>query len=292
MKKYLYFAYGSNLNFSDLTDWCYRNNQSIALIPKVSTGFIPDTKLVFNYYSFSRQGGTLNIQDCLGHATPGVLFEVSESDLAVLDKKEGAPYCYERIQTIAITPDGYEYDVVTYRVIHENTQEFVQPSKEYLNIVMEGYSAHGLDTSFLISSAQHNNQCITDKLFVYGTLMQGECRNGVLLSNDAHCIGLGKTNGTLVDLGSFPGMILSENHGHNPVLGELYQLKYPDRILAILDQIEGFNGFGDSDSLYRRVLIHVTEDGGRKMLAWFYVFNQDIDNYTRLIPSGNWKDRS
>lgn len=82
-------------------------------------------------------------------------------------------------------------------------------------------------------------------IFVYGTLLKGLSRNSVL--KDSEFLGLAYCQGTLINLGSFPGLITGEDN----VIGELYKLS-DNKILEILDQIEGFNKDDKSASMYLR----------------------------------------
>ena len=53
-----YFAYGSNLNFSDLAQWCKKKGLELALNEKSATiAFLPDYYLAFTRYAIGRSGG-------------------------------------------------------------------------------------------------------------------------------------------------------------------------------------------------------------------------------------------
>lgn len=58
-------------------------------------------------------------------------------------------------------------------------------------------------------------------VFVYGTLRRGELRDINRLQPAPIFISMGQTNGTLYDLGSYPGVRLD---GLSPVYGEVYQI--------------------------------------------------------------------
>jgi gamma-glutamylcyclotransferase (GGCT)/AIG2-like uncharacterized protein YtfP len=76
----------------------------------------------------------------------------------------------------------------------------------------------------------------TIRLFVYGTLQGGERLNHVLTAGGATYISAARTRAvyTLVDLGSFPGLV---RDGRVAVEGELWEV--PTALLPRLDMIEG-----------------------------------------------------
>ena len=70
-----------------------------------------------------------------------------------------------------------------------------------------------------------------------------------------------------------------------PVLFDFLGVADPDALLAELDGIETFLGFGVAGSLYRRALVRVRTRGSRSTLAWTYVY-VGPRNVTRVIASG------
>ena len=109
-------------------------------------------------------------------------------------------------------------------------------------------------------------------LFVYGTLMSGQCRHHHI-QNYVDFLGERSVQGTLVHLGAYPGLLLE---GHGRVFGELYSVVDPDKLWPLLDGVEG--------SEYERKLVDV---GGA--MAWTYVLAQTGD--WPVIASGRWLER-
>src|SRR5262245_55703141 len=72
-------------------------------------------------------------------------------------------------------------------------------------------------------------------LFVYGTLMRGEPAHRLLLGRTTF-VEEGHTDGLLLDLGQFPGVI----EGNGRVAGEVFRLDRPE-LLETLDDYEGYN---------------------------------------------------
>jgi len=123
-------------------------------------------------------------------------------------------------------------------------------------------------------------------LFVYGSLMRGMERATFMSPpNKAKFITTGSTRGTLYDLGSFPGMMESNNG--SVVYGEVYELFDPETFFDTLDLIEGYWPEQPERSLYVRKQITVSTPEGEKS-AWAYVLNQP-SLYLQKIPSGDFR---
>jgi gamma-glutamylcyclotransferase (GGCT)/AIG2-like uncharacterized protein YtfP len=114
------------------------------------------------------------------------------------------------------------------------------------------------------------------RLFVYGTLTQGEDRHGLL--RRANHLGEAWTEPryTLHDLGSCPAMT---SGGRTAVRGELYEVVGP--IMMLLDRYEWHPRY------YRRERIHLY-DGGRAVA--YLVAPGRIRGVPR-IASGDWRRR-
>ncbi len=127
-----------------------------------------------------------------------------------------------------------------------------------------------------------------DRLFVYGTLMRGECRHGALggRKNVAE-IEPAEVTGRLVDCGSYPGLVRAPA---GTVAGELVRVRDVERTLAKLDRIEGYLGEDVPGSLYHRVLVEARAESGRTLTAWTYVLVEPGE--LPEIPSGSWKEHT
>lgn len=112
------------------------------------------------------------------------------------------------------------------------------------------------------------------KVFVYGSLKQGF--HNFRLLHDAPFIGVDKTKGTLLDLGSFPGLLAE---GQTTIHGEVYEVD--GRSLARLDRLEGHPDF------YKREF-HTLESGQQ---AWVYFINEGYADKRRRISSGIWEKK-
>lgn len=124
----------------------------------------------------------------------------------------------------------------------------------------------------------------TIKVFVYGTLRKGE-RNHHYLKKAELLEESCWTYGTMIDTGhGYPALLPSES---NKVIGELY-LIHPQE-LKRLDKLEGYEE-GQRNNLYERV-VQPIYTSSEQIDAFVYIMNDDCKN-NRIIPSGNWKNRT
>ena len=135
-------------------------------------------------------------------------------------------------------------------------------------------------------------------LFVYGTLMSGlSCAMGreqrERLGREARSFGAGSVQGRLYDLGSYPGLVESDDPGER-VMGEVLRLNAPSRTLAELDAYEGV-GAGDGKHAepdeYERVPMPARLAGGTLVSAWVYVYRGALTGKS-WIMSGAWAPES
>ena len=128
---------------------------------------------------------------------------------------------------------------------------------------------------------------ISDRLFVYGTLMRGfDHPMAKLLSNSADFIGDAKCRGRLYRVKHYPGLVLSDD-ASDVVFGELYCLRAPDDLLREFDMYEACGeGFAEPTQ-YVRKMIAVTLDDDTASEAWTYVYNWPVARLPR-IASGRF----
>lgn len=87
--------------------------------------------------------------------------------------------------------------------------------------------------------------------------------------------------------GGYPAVTPSSEPG-NPVVGELYLLHEPQRVLPQLDRYEGYDPADPRRSLYLRVEKKVTlAEPGTGIMSWIYIYNRPTANLTP-IPSGDY----
>lgn len=126
----LYFAYGSNLNHSQMKRRC----KGSFFLKKIN---LKDFKLTFR----SKQRAA-DIEPKKKSIVPGALFEISKSDEKKLDIYEDYPILYKKYYF-----NYYGKKVMTYTMVKKTS--FKYPTERYLNVIKRGYKDCGLDQKFL-----------------------------------------------------------------------------------------------------------------------------------------------
>jgi gamma-glutamylcyclotransferase (GGCT)/AIG2-like uncharacterized protein YtfP len=128
---------------------------------------------------------------------------------------------------------------------------------------------------------------VSDKVFVYGTLMSGfDRRRRAGIDTRMRYIGRGWIEAVLFDLGIFPAAIPAPD---SHVWGEVYEVEDDPSVLARLDEIEGYRTSEPDTSLYTRARTTVTFDDGGVDTAWVYFYNAPLGRAER-IASGDYLD--
>ena len=128
---------------------------------------------------------------------------------------------------------------------------------------------------------------ISDRLFVYGTLMRGfDHPMARLLSSNADFLGQARCRGRLYLVKHYPGLLLSED-ASDVAFGELFRLRERDALLREFDMYEACGeGFAEPTEYVRRT-INVTLGDGAVSEAWTYIYNWPVTDLPR-IASGRF----
>ena len=126
----LYFAYGSNLNLSQMKRRC---KDSV---------FLKKINLENFSLTFRSRYRAADIEPKKNSLVPGGLFEISKSDEKKLDLYEDYPILYKKYYFFF---NGRK--VMTYTMVKKTPFRF--PSERYLNVVKRGYLDCKLDKKFL-----------------------------------------------------------------------------------------------------------------------------------------------
>jgi gamma-glutamylcyclotransferase (GGCT)/AIG2-like uncharacterized protein YtfP len=113
-------------------------------------------------------------------------------------------------------------------------------------------------------------------IFIYGSLRRGSAGAMSRRFPNSKFIADAKVNGSLYDLGAYPGLVLNESS--SLVTGEVYEVD--DEILSELDEFE-------AGSYYHRKQVEISLGSERK-IGWTY--EPDLESYSvrTLITSGDW----
>ncbi len=128
---------------------------------------------------------------------------------------------------------------------------------------------------------------ISDRLFVYGTLMRGYVHPmAKLLSANADFLGPASCRGRLYRVKHYPGLVLSDD-ANEIVHGELYRLRDPEALLREFDMYEACGEGFPEPTQYVRQMFSVTLADGSASEAWTYIYNWPVAKLT-LIESGRF----
>ncbi|HLV93788.1 MAG TPA: gamma-glutamylcyclotransferase family protein [Candidatus Acidoferrales bacterium] len=136
-----YFAYASNMNRAQM-----RSRAGEILEEKL--GRLENYELAFNK---KVRGGTAgaNVRPAPGKFVEGVLYKINESAFRNLDRAEGAPVHYRRIQVTVKDRDGK--DTAAQAFIAAKVEKGLRPAGHYLKTILEGATEHGLPAEYIES---------------------------------------------------------------------------------------------------------------------------------------------
>ncbi len=157
MAKRYYIAYGSNLNVPQMRMRCPG-----ATI--LGTATLKGWELLFKG---SKTGSYLTIEECDGGSVPVVIWEVTESDEAALDRYEGFPSFYYkkdiRLQYKGIR-SGRRRTVTAFAYIMHEDRPLGIPSPWYVETCRMGYEDFGLDTYYLDKAVLKSEEGIYEEV--------------------------------------------------------------------------------------------------------------------------------
>jgi hypothetical protein len=151
-----YFAYGSNLNTRAVAEWCRHYGHRPPQLKPGKPAILDNYRLGFSIYSDYWGGGIADIVYDPGKYVGGVLFDVSESDLAVLDLKVGRKPengkevgVYRRIDVkVAPLGKGEPVQAITYQGTNADRYH-VAPTQHYMEQLIQGAYSYGLSMMWI-----------------------------------------------------------------------------------------------------------------------------------------------
>ena len=140
--KFLYFGYGSNL----FSERIHINSPSAT---KISIARLNDYELSFGNFSKGWGGASATIKPKKGSHVWGVVWEIDMENLPFLDKQEGVPYVYQRLEDMKVTtPESETVSVLTYHLVKGLDMAPI-PSAVYHSIILKGAMEHGLPDEYM-----------------------------------------------------------------------------------------------------------------------------------------------
>jgi cation transport regulator ChaC len=134
-----YFAYASNMSRAQM-------KSRAGEVFEERAGRLENYELVFNKKA---RGGsaTANIRPAPGQAVEGVLYKINEQAFHALDRFEGAPQHYRRIEVSVL--DGGGQRISAQAFIATKVEKGLRPAAHYLKTILDGAREHGLPEEYL-----------------------------------------------------------------------------------------------------------------------------------------------
>jgi gamma-glutamylcyclotransferase len=123
-----YFAYGSNMNWQQMQRRC-PSSQFFCV------ACLPDYHFAIARHSQLRQCGTANIFPQAGREVWGIVYDVTDPDLIILDSYEDG-YHRENIRVFRSGDGHHPIEVLTYIATKEDNAPL--PNPEYKRLIVEG----------------------------------------------------------------------------------------------------------------------------------------------------------
>jgi gamma-glutamylcyclotransferase (GGCT)/AIG2-like uncharacterized protein YtfP len=118
-------------------------------------------------------------------------------------------------------------------------------------------------------------------LFVYGTLRKNyDLKLKDKVMDDLQYVGQGKVGASMYDIGRYPGAIRTNTV--DEIIGDVFMLNNPSRVLKILDKYEGISEGGEENAEFIREKNRIRLRSGRLVQAWVYWYNYDIGKKVKI----------
>ena len=143
-KEFQYFAYGSNLSADRLRKSC-PSAQHLGIAN------LPGYRLAFTRHSERWGGGVADIRPEPNSEVWGSVWCIAAEESLALDNQEGVnatPPHYHRVEVVVTTSLGNTLKCLTYQVVAP-AREHIHPSKAYLDTMLRGARASGLDSNYV-----------------------------------------------------------------------------------------------------------------------------------------------
>lgn len=132
----LYFAYGSNLNRTQMTSRC---PSAKPIRRAVLNGYA----IAFGGYSYVWGGAVASLKPVLGGRVDGLLYRIASADIDRLDRYEGCPRSYVRLTKVVVDDEEKRRRAQVYLQNATSFGEQRLPSEKYFRQILAEYHRHG-----------------------------------------------------------------------------------------------------------------------------------------------------
>lgn len=131
------FSYGMNTNLTSMKYRCPKAK-------RMGMALLDDHAFQFKYHA--------DVEIEFGSTVEGVLWQLDQDGLDLIDRCEGYPDYYIRDPLWVRCDDGLDYQAWVYKM--RNEQELNLPNQSYLDMVHEGYVQNDLDVQQIWSAME------------------------------------------------------------------------------------------------------------------------------------------
>jgi len=152
-----YFAYGSNLNTKAVAEWCRHFGHRPPVMKGGKPAVLDNYRLCFPIYSEYWGGGIGDIVYDPGKYVAGVLFDLTENDMRILDLKVNRKLdsagreigAYKRIEAkVSPLTKGEPLSAITYQGTNVD-RIHIPPTQHYMDLVIQGAYSYGLSMMWI-----------------------------------------------------------------------------------------------------------------------------------------------
>lgn len=138
-KRYLYFAYGSNLNREQMAYRCPTAHP-------LHRAKLYGASMIFKHYADVEL-------DRKNHKWPvwGAVYEITKNDMDALDYYEGYPTFYRKVKVQVMLENGNVEEVFMY-VMNKRVREVELPTNEYFDCIAKGYQDWNMNMNSLFTA--------------------------------------------------------------------------------------------------------------------------------------------
>jgi gamma-glutamylcyclotransferase (GGCT)/AIG2-like uncharacterized protein YtfP len=151
MSNNLYLAYGSNLNLEQMAERC------------PGAKVLGATELR-NYRLLFRGGhasAVATVEPFKGGSVPVLVWSITPSDEAALDRYEGYPYLYRK-ETVKVRLGGKSVSAMIY-LMNAKRRPLDVPGCYYYSVILEGYKSAGFNTNILKKGVRDSTEDEADE---------------------------------------------------------------------------------------------------------------------------------
>src|SRR3954462_14243450 len=157
LQRMWYFAYGSNLNSRAVAEWARHHGHRPPAMKPGKPAVLDNYRLCFPIFSEYWGGGIADIVYDPGKYVAGVLFELSDTEMSVLDQKVNRKQdsagkemgTYKRIEVkVAPLGKGEPVHALTYQGISAD-RFHIPPTQHYMDLVIQGSYSFGLSIMWI-----------------------------------------------------------------------------------------------------------------------------------------------